>query len=201
MLIVCTMIGDEMRELPILFNTEMVKAVLDSKKTQTRRLMKPQPPDWSRNTYNFYGAINLRLPDGKLIRYPYGQTGDRLYVRETFLVMHRLNRVDRIYYRADGDDPLADTPYSGWVASIHMPKKYARIWLEVTDVCIERVQDISWQDARAEGIKDEPRGDLDKTEYYWRAFRNLWNSIYAKSDYGWDANPWVWVVEFKKLDS
>lgn len=190
----------ETNERPILFSGAMVRAILDGKKTQTRRVVKPQPPaDWVPSPWPYDGAAWSDR------RCPYGAPGDRLWVRETWAPIspdeeRRPIRECRIEYRADtsaarpgGWDEDTDDPEAArWRPSIHMPRWASRLTLEVTGVRVERVQDISEDDARAEGVypyADNPR----------RFFQELWNSINGARGYGWNSNPWVWVVEFRRV--
>lgn len=217
-----------MKERPILFNGEMVVEVLDDNKIHTRRVIVPQP----RVLYNDEGDGKLLEPDnwlrdsdgnwmprvgdvpGDLIRCPYGIRGDRLWVREAFSVYHRADATPVrgqphdpfVVYRADDDEPESNIPLTEpfrWRPSIHMPRKHSRINLEIVDVRVERVQDITEAGARAEGVvgcarqNSYPRGtdgQPDRAE-----FPILWDSINKSRGYGWDTNPWVWVVEFKRL--
>jgi len=176
-----------MKERPILFSSEMVRAILDGRKTQTRRVVNP------RCAY----------------KCPFGRPGDRLWVRETF---HTCPHCDgMVAYRAGGwkrgesfswDDlsPLRPKCAAhGWKPSIHMPRWASRITLEVVNVRVERVQDITDADAIAEGVKLP-----GVTQYEGRArdaFKALWDSINAKRGYGWDVNPRVRVVEFRVLST
>jgi hypothetical protein len=206
---------------PILFNTEMVRAILDGRKNCTRRIVKPQPQGrlcytfaggdcgtWgypSKTAYENWGD-EYKLPeditDEELKRRwnpPY-HTDDILYVRETWR-----KGLERYIYRADYSD--TEKFYQDgkeinmkWHPSIHMPKEVARIWLKVTDVRVERLQDISGESLTKEGI------DLFQSNYVRVAFdefKNIWNSTIKKSDldrYGWNANPWVWVIEFERCE-
>ncbi|NWO10204.1 hypothetical protein HLV40_07310 [Chromohalobacter salexigens] len=238
-----------MKERPILFSGEMVRAILDGRKTQTRRAMKPQPTvpvshfryigyekatgrgDWQacdksgKPIHAFHKSPFVT----EIAQCPYGKPGDRLWVRETFGYGARPcpfeGGVDGIEYRADEayiDDvenlPLYTPPTpedfcygdvvgGGWKPSIHMPRWASRIDLEITAIRVERLQDISADDARSEGIqtwidsfKDGPRyhenGQLDA--YPVSAFSRLWKSINGADS--WDANPWVWVVEFRVIE-
>ncbi len=168
-----------MSEKPILFSGEMIRAVLDGRKTQTRRVVKPQP-------------VGLWAAPGKS-RCPYGQPGGRLWVRETFYP-ERSHR-GPVSYRATwprDDDP----PDGGWKPSIFMPRWASRITLEIVSVRVEQVQDISEDDARAEGV-DDGTGQTRPLHPYW--FRALWDSINSKRGYGWEKNPWVWVVAFRRV--
>lgn len=216
-----------MNERPILFSAPMVRAILDGTKTQTRRVMK-SPWDI------FNGEPIYRCgPDGGFFKSqaapPHGQPGDRLWVRETWADLtathgqrwERFNEETRLYergtrpfawYRADGDQPdigsgaLNPEP---WRPSIHMPCWACRILLEVTGIRVERLQDISESDAKAEGCsplvwdgKADP-GDLidlplkSETRPYANDYALLWESINGAGS--WEANPWVWVIEFKRI--
>lgn len=211
---------------PILSNTEMVRAILDGRKTCTRRIVKPQQlmgmlPDKCKN-----GAPEEFLKEKKLMFKPYCdmtdaelimtaykapyQPGDILYARETWQYLYELDGNEQIiegtgkYYYAATDTIPFDTyvDASGvthervpWKPSIHMPKEVARIWLKVTDVRVERLQDMTDDDAEAEGCFDYTSTAL--------GFPDVWDSTIKKSDidrYGWDANPWVWVIEFERCE-
>jgi hypothetical protein len=202
-----------MKELPILFNGEMVRAIMEGRKTQTRRPVKPQPNDedgclYLEGTYFDWEAFNA---GNSQMLCPFGQPGDRLWVRETFLQPldscqmpsgeHETSwggSAKDILYCADGAEPHFRNPercYPTWLGkrpSIHMPRWASRITLEVIGVRVERVDNMSPSDAHAEGIKPLQGGALAE-------FRQLWDSIYSKQGLGWKANPWVWVVEFKVI--
>ena len=187
---------------PILFNTEMVRAILDGRKSCTRRLVKFLPgenPQWTG-----YIKDGLMLYNGKnkacVRKAPY-QPGDILYVRETWSEGYEEGTY---IYRAD--DKLADLPTFKesskliYHPSIHMPKEAARIWLKVTDVRVERLQDITSEQICREGVEVEYPHVLSGEEKRY-AFSALWNSTIKKADldrYGWNANPWVWVIEFER---
>lgn len=192
------------RELPILFNTEMVRAILDGRKSCTRRLVKFLPgenPQWTG-----YIRDGLMLYNGRnepcIIKAPY-QPGDILYVRETWK-----KAPSGYYYYEDWQrNDIADV--IKWKPSIHMPKKAARIWLKVTNVRVERLQDIDEDGAKAEGAIDNrgfihsPENEYDRIHTAREHFIKIWNSTIKKSDldrYGWDANPWVWVIEFERCE-
>ena len=189
-----------MRELPILFNDEMVRAVLSGQKTQTRRPLKAQPNEvWSRppvwvDQEGYYGCgIGPLLETRSDLRSPY-LVGDRLYVRECFSPDYF--GVGKPGFRAGWTDTdLSQEPK--WHPSIHMPKALARIWLEVTVVRVERVQDISFNDATAEGVFEdfEPHGGHGFRSEARRLFFDIWDACYPGS---WDRNDWVWVYEFSK---
>lgn len=201
--------------LPILFNTEMVRANLDGRKSCTRRLVKGFVPDdaiWGYTAFTPKGYISCRgtFADGygeKFFKLPY-QPGDILYVRETVWQKtgHYLD-VDgetkavwcnEFKYVATDEKPETGWNYS-WVKrpSIHMPKEAARIWLKVTDVRVERLQEITPDVIKNEGIILDPKecvGKFDYTSELYFLFQRLWNSTIKKPDfdrYGWDANPWV----------
>lgn len=163
------------KDKPIIFNTEMVKAILDDRKTQTRRIIKLQPP-------NHVGTC------------PYS-IGKKLWVRETW----NDDWCDNVIYRADGGSAITAgyKKEPKWKPSIFMPKNYARIWLEVTAIGIERLQDITEQDAMEEGDPNQGLIASENTHVEW--FNQLWDSINKKRGYGWGKNPWVWVIKFKKI--
>ncbi|MBF0260424.1 MAG: hypothetical protein HQL97_01130 [Magnetococcales bacterium] len=187
-----------MKERPILFSGEMVQAILAGRKTQTRRVVKPQPEE-RKITEPGHEGVSLHLPgqsaykDGvheKWIRRgeywdcPYGKPGDRLWVRETFCIDDRPFR-GGVLYRADFASPEIISP---WKPSIHMPRWASRLLLEITRVRVERVREISDVDAIAEGVISK------------EAFMPLWDSINAVRGHGVETNPWVWVIDFKVVD-
>lgn len=204
-----------MKERPILFSGEMVKAILEDKKTQTRRVIKPQPvqdPDRSwriemhpRSGYNSERTMRYHLPN----RCPYGESGDRLWVRETWAG----DEFTGYAYKATEPDALPfgeEVTFTKWRPAIHMPRSASRITLEVVNVRVERVQQILPGEAIAEGIKQTVKdayfGWFDYTGNGQNlsplmSFQSLWDSINEKRGYGWDVNPWVWVIEFKKGSS
>ena len=190
---------------PMLMNTEMVKAILAGRKTVTRRLIKPQPYDVLYDGALQQGEVEdgdilLTLTkDGKteMIIPPY-HVGDVLYVWETFLKARGY-----YHYKADGKHEILDTlvghSFFKWQPSIHMPKEAARIFLRVTDVRVERLQDIT------DGWRFEEEGIIlyhGMISEAWRDYAELWNSTIKKADldkYGWDANPYVWVIGFERI--
>lgn len=209
-----------MRVLPILFNTEMVRAILDGRKTCTRRKISidivnncDMETDGTLLAYeNCYGDF---IEPEKLCQY---QSGDVIYVRETWCALP-VNEAGHMrghsvyYYKADGD--LRPEGWRGnWHPSIHMPKEAARIWLRVTNVRVERLQEITENGAKAEGISEEwarswwkpTYNDPDSGGYpkYRDTFAyEVWDSTIKKSDldrYGWDVNPFVWVVSFERCE-
>jgi hypothetical protein len=197
---------------PIIFSTLMVQAILDGRKTQTRRVVKPQPvkddtfkgPYWYEPTVvNKDGELGPGKPvfgisstDGEWgIKSPY-RPGDVLYVRETWSRDESGEYVYRTNYGTTEDDSFPPSMFR-WRPSIHMPREAARIFLLVKDVRVERLQDITEEDAIAEGIRIGIGG-----EPYFScrdAFVALWNSINTKRGYGWGTNPWVWVVSFERI--
>lgn len=191
---------------PILFNTEMVRAILDGRKTCTRRVIKPQPDGKCTYPLGFVadstekkemGCFGFGINEyGGSIQYakPSYQPGDILYVRETWKKVP-----NGYYYYEDWQrDDIADV--TKWKPSIHMPKEAARIWLKVTDVKVERLQEITEVQAQAEGCNS---GLLTGACTARGQFEDLWNSTIKKSDLdrcGWEANPCVFVIEFVKID-
>lgn len=199
-----------MKERPILFNTEMVRAVLDGRKSQTRRVIKPQPDhrhrdvvfEEKRNKLIEYSMISGCWNEVVEHKCPYGKPGDRLWVRETWAI----DPVEKgVWFKADEFWTEANSPK--WKPSIHMPRKYSRINLEITNIRVERVNDITSYDMVREGVPDSVRqidlfgaeGDeIRKIKII--PFRIFWGSINKSRGYGWDVNPWVWVVEFKRIN-
>lgn len=193
-----------MKERPILFSSPMVRAILAGTKTQTRRVVKPR-----RHPYG-----HMMSPDevvGEVIgetcsvRSPHGVPGDRLWVREAF--MHEPAdycweasvsipcRPSVTIYRADID---GDARGAGWTSPIHMPRNLSRLDLEITSVRVEKLNDISEADAIAEGVT-LPERTCTMYDGIWRdGYRQLWESINGPGS--WDRNPWVWVIEFKRLE-
>ncbi|AYJ92825.1 morphogenetic protein [Klebsiella pneumoniae] len=235
-----------MTERGMIFNGEMVRAILDGRKTQTRRIMAPQPADdiergifpnpevigWKSSRRHKHGSTTAHFCH-------YGKPGDRIWVRETWGVVshafsddglmidwvpdrpataiHEMPFGNGYYsgyaiYAADGDFTWGDDDgyedgRSCWKPSIHMPRAASRILLEITDVRAERLNTISEEDARAEGIIDggclncgepEPCGCANPEPDATDAFAYLWQSIYGQES--WNANPWVWVIEFKRVE-
>lgn len=217
------------KERPILFNSEMVLAILNGKKTQTRRLINPQPIEdkvWSggfkiatkkitisTKTFNRFGGAR----DDDPTPCPFGKVGDRLWVRETFAIVPRTAYAqsencqqiikpncnhDTAIFRAGWE---RSTGGIRWKPSIHMPRWASRITLEITAVRVERLNDISQNDAIAEGcelpnLPPEVSGvSADFIADQRTSFAILWNRINGAGAGCWSKNPWVWVVEFKRL--
>lgn len=223
-----------MKERPILFNAEMVRAILDGRKVQTRRDIRPQPTidrmgNFIWNGWNFgqeiggkprSDAIASPLPSGATgkVLCPYGKPGDQLWVRETFQPIFAdgfdhdsspypnyktgfgyaisYPATDGIIEFVDGDDNIT----SRCKPAIHMPRWASRIQLEITGVRVERLNDISTDDIRAEGIVQRFPGVNDQftPEILKGAFIDLWESINGAGS--WQSNPWVWVIEFKRIN-
>jgi hypothetical protein len=186
-----------MRERPILFNGEMVNAILDGRKTMTRRIMKYDHfvPKRMQTDYDFETFIRINpayfAKDMLGECCPYGSIGDRLWVRETWQPlpdMHPEEARGAVYRATDSD--WVKTP---WKPSIFMPRWASRITLEITDVRVERLQDITFDDVNAEGIDTR-----DRFTSWAVPFIELWNEINGKK-YPWDSNPWLWVVSFKSV--
>lgn len=231
--------NNQIKERPILFSAPMVRAIQEGRKTVTRRPVKVQPFNlsWSRRDHRFeytagraengdevdgFYAYSTRSGGEWSAKCPYGQPGDRLWVRETFADL----RGTGIEHRPDPDGPLQRYAYAAdcrpgsyadearkdygikWKPSIHMPRLGCRILLEITDVRVERLQAISDEQAMAEGVRlyadHAALGDwyhVDGKETYSaeprKSFELLWSSINGAG--AWEANPWVWVVEFKQV--
>ncbi len=183
---------------PILFNTDMVRAILAGQKTQTRRVIKPQPtnPRW-----NNIGWLGWDDGHGYRMKSPY-ENGDVLWVRETWCkdasrYLYRANYGENEHFYQSGNEIAVP-----WHPSIHMPKQAARIFLRVKEVRVEFLQDIKADGISAEGITSIAAtcGDMEIALVEWK---NLWNSTIKRDDilaYGWDANPWVWVIEFERCE-
>lgn len=223
-----------MKERPVIFNGEMVRAILDGRKTQTRRVIANVSLD---------NCIPLQKPtktkDGIYTHVmdaqghglcPFGQVGDRLWVRETWgVVSHDFDDSEQFIdwvpdrpvtaihempfgngyysghaiYAADGEFTWGDDDGHGerscWKPSIHMPRSACRIMLEITAVRVERLNDISEEDAKAEGVAPSQHIITPPEALYRVGFLKLWQSIYGEES--WRANPWVWVIEFKRAEA
>lgn len=216
-----------MKERPIIFSAPMVRAVLEGRKTQTRRVVKPQPASdgVGLSQHPIFGLCAVtREIDGstRWLACPYGVPGDRLWVRETMTQRPMMGLLGEptnaivAAYKADDEDCVEELGFNlapwwrgkGDLSAIHMPRNRARLLLEITTIRAERLQDISASDAQAEGVKPIPCGACiggecirqgPYCEHYMaghiEAYQRLWNDINGAGS--WDANPWVWVVEFR----
>ncbi|HID3459572.1 TPA: hypothetical protein ACXE2W_002226 [Serratia marcescens] len=230
-----------MKERPVIFNGEMVRAILHGRKTQTRRVMKVQPKPSETRPGDFWFSSkklesmvhvsdftpgNSPIADCHLFFQehccPFGQVGDRLWVRETFADVNTdggpafTYRADHgLKFCLDDESPVDYDRYPGknfamwcsdlwngedghsWSPSIHMPRWASRITLEITAVRVERLNDISEEDAKAEGVAPSQHIITPPEALYRVGFLKLWQSIYGEES--WRANPWVWVIEFRRV--
>ncbi|MGV6478812.1 hypothetical protein ACT2VT_002875 [Pantoea agglomerans] len=222
-----------MGERPILFNADMVSAVLDGRKTQTRRIIQSPAKNMQASGHKvieyrepgdkWYGehVFSMRNQSGTwcdytkeqfLAKCPFGAVGDRLWVRETFRVHSRATDVATLVYKASEQQSWTQQTHrvpiekcnkpavvDTWTPSIHMPRWASRITLEITSVRVEQLQDISQEDAKAEGCwRGRGFGTPDLAVTPIDEFPSLWASIYGADS--WQANPWVWIVEFKRVE-
>jgi hypothetical protein len=202
------------KERPIIFSAESVRAILEGRKTQTRRIVKPQPSFITEANLVFTGSEELFLahcPEGnRLVKCPYGETGDHLWVRESWFAYPSGIVLDEycVFYKAS-DDGLSAFK---WRSPIHMPRWASRIALAITDIRVERVQDITVEDAMAEGVGCDneirnPDPALRESIENWNLpyaqylYKELWDGFNAKRGCGWDANPWVWVIVFGVMEA
>jgi hypothetical protein len=213
------------KEKPIIFSTPMVKAILDGKKTMTRRVVKPQPEYYTgegkRELYKFkegFYALNFYPSNSTVLEHSPYKVGDILWVRETTAIIAREGvsaMEEQQIYKAD--DPDFELPEGDkWTPSIYMKREAARIFLKVVSVRVEQLQVISKKDAIAEGSYLDrceclPRKN-DKTPFeklfkqnechiHGKEFKYLWNSINEKRGYSWESNPYVWVIEFTRIEN
>lgn len=208
-----------MKERPVIFNGEMVRAILDGRKTQTRRVIKVQPEsktfglrkiiesenasEEGKYYWSLSDALGISRARSNPFLCPFGQVGDRLWVRETFAAFDAdWRHPGKPHDLKDGPWPnvvypasVAKIPDGTCRPSIHMPRWASRITLEITAVRVERLNDISEEDARAEGA---PAELCIIGEKHYMGFRTLWKSIYGEES--WSANPWVWVIEFRRVE-
>lgn len=232
-----------MKQRPILFSTGMVQAILEGRKTQTRRVVKPQPYIDKSDNFCWDGknfgqsiegfpriqAIASPVPSSvtKRVFCPYGAVGDVLWVRESWAETTNIERIhpwpnrphtqtgddSAIIYRADGhwqwlDDDGCMTDKTHWKPSIHMPRAACRLFLKITSVRVERLHDISEEDAKAEGVERSRSGDGRIVYKHYlkpkygpspvHSFQTLWEKINGAES--WESNPWVWVVEFERIE-
>lgn len=239
-----------MKERGMIFNGEMTRAILDGRKTQTRRIMKIQPEhsglglrrvidskngsDDGKYFWSLSDACGLKIRS-KSFTCPFGSVGDRIWVREAFRVHSRATDVATLVYKASERNSWTEQTHrvpvsvcnkpatpEKWTPSLHMPRWASRILLEITDVRVERLNAISEEDAQREGVHTEVwdqtvaarnyavRDDffqfwsddmphyVEMNQLYRSSFRSLWESIYGEE--GWKSNPWVWVIEFKRVE-
>ncbi len=224
-----------MNTKPMIFTTENIRGIRDGRKTMTRRVIKPQPSEggleWCTAADGAFGAwqdplllLDEHSEDGGPCQRvcPYGVPGDLLWLREPHLVVGGPHCEDpRVVYRATNDGPDAWVS-PRWTPSIFMPRRFSRLTLHVSTVRVERVQDISEENAKAEGVPQNWCGELsgwsaekhgylgtvdtgedNGGEAYYRtareAFAELWDSINAKRGYSYESNPWVWVIEWDRV--
>lgn len=203
------------KEIPILFSTDMVQAILSGRKTQTRRIVKPQPDengasfmanaplDWEQTYKEEWKPWKWDTHEGETIakHCPYGMVGDVLWVRESFREI-----AEGMYqYKSTYPNKEGQAVKQGWKPSIHMPKDAARIWLRITGVRMERLQDITEADARQEGVKESDlgfyqdylMGNNTACNTAKESFESLWQAINGN----WQHNPWVWVISFEVLST
>lgn len=212
-----------MNERSIRFNDEMIRAILRDKKTQTRRPVKVQPnKDWypyHRPDRQWTWCVNgSGVSGGDTFQCPFGQVGDRLWVREAWKPTCQWgepNNISYIRYRADSSRHVIEHTLGGvqtdnWRPSIHMPEWASRITLEITDIRVERVQEINEADCVAEDcpatIKIGPPdcyssqfGKTESSKSPIETFQAVWNNIYASKGFGFDTNCWVWVITFRRV--
>lgn len=219
------------KERPILFSGPMVRAILDDRKTQTRRVVHPQPSWRTKGPRHRLGDVypwswRLVAREEEIRAYrsfacPYGRPGDRLWVRESFRlpgpIDNGIGGFDRMspqdaavacfgiptrWYEADGANLNSGAGFIGEPGrlrpSIHMPRWASRLTLEVTSVRVERLQELTLADVNAEGVGSTTFIDARNARGH---FARGWDSLNAKRGHGWDTNPWVWVVKFKRIAS
>jgi hypothetical protein len=196
-----------MKAHPILFNTEMVQAILDGRKTQTRRICKHQY--WSHSELTDVNRNGIFQKVDRRVSCPYGNVGDVLWVRETWCLTTPYGPEEYYFgYKTSSQTEIkASEKYNyyspdEWKPSIHMPKEACRIFLRITNIRVERLQDISEDDAIKEGVQKIAYGYKHYTfkgasaEHARHSFLTLWKSINGSES--WEANPWVWVIEFER---
>jgi hypothetical protein len=217
-----------MKERPILFSTEMVNAIIAGRKTQTRRIINPQPTDsWMNNAKSICPSLNMYRSNGEQMfwisdgntretKNRYGQPGDLLWVRETYCRMFTVDANDNeefLYKAIVGHEEILKTMGWKWKPSIFMLKAAARIWLQIKEIHVKRLQDISEEDSIAEGVVEYEDGTFknyfkvkglraeDGVECLLAkgSYQSLWHNINGKNS--WDSNPWVWVITFKVIST
>lgn len=180
-----------MKERPIIMTAESVRAILDGRMTMTRRVVKPQPSDIRRSPFVPSGIEDNH---GYEIKLAYGIPGDRLWVRETWAYIGKEPETDTVY-KADGC--WSDKPDWKWQSPRFMPRWASRLTLEVLNIRVERVQEISEEDAIAEGMEFIPVKQATWSNR--QSYSLLWDTLHAKRGYPWVSNPYVWVIDFKVL--
>ena len=183
-----------MKERPIIFSSESIKAIIELRKTQTRRVVKEELHRPRYNNIVYQGKHGWEDEHGRRLLNLYGEPGNGLWVRETWA--HNEDKSE-LWYRADYPCtiPMYATKLfggTGWRSPMYMPRWASRIALEITDVRVERLQDITFRDLQAEGMQGE----------FTEAVKNymqIWDSLNAKRGYPWSSNPWVWVISFRKV--
>lgn len=213
------------KQRPILLSTPMVRAIIAGQKTHTRRIAKPANEiDTQWCPHFFDGKWHVYDEDGnciKKVNCPYGQIGDQLWVRETYFPATNQQGSEIFVYKADQDDQwiadFAEEDNGGWKPSIFMPRIASRILLEITDIRVERLYDITPEDAVAEGIApcqypNIPEGFINSGKAHWfdyiqnkfclasakSSYFSLWEKINGRKSL--ESNPWVWVIEFKRIE-
>ena len=191
-----------MREHPIIFSGPMVCAILEGRKTQTRRVMKPQPEGLVKRCpglNEIRGASQLWTDGVRVFSCPHGTPGDVLWARETWAPFPN-DPARRVEYRAGYEAPgvRGHVPMwsKRWRPSIHMPRWASRLTLRLTDVRVQRVQEISPEDAEAEGCWRTP-DECSHVSIQPPEFRDVWDSLNVKRGYGWDVNPFCWALTFE----
>lgn len=195
----------QIKERPIIFSTPMVQAILNGSKSQSRRVIKTQPIP-TEYSDDFVWKQRVRNSAGILLECPYGQVGDLLWVRETWCVSSEWDKLppsklpvkarETVIHKADGFERTGR-----WRSSRFMPRWASRILLEITEVRVERVQEISREDIRTEGIMlpPSPRYTPGKFSELHQEFAAVWDSLNAKRGYGWSEDPWIWVISFRRI--
>lgn len=199
-----------MRERGMIFNGEMVRAILSGSKTQTRRPVKSPVRDINFDCELSGNELAGELSAGNYQNSVFGKPGDRVWVRETYRVMGCATDVARLMYKASERNSFTEStrtvpvatctkqPSQNWTPSIHMPRWASRILLEITSVRVEKLKHVPRAGIIAEGYPAERAADGGQYDHFlW--YRDLWESIYG--DGSWQANPWVWVIEFKRVEA
>lgn len=202
------------KERPILFSGDSIRAILDGKKTVTRRVVKGRDPRWEVDDredgrlWPYYPCYVYAEPQPIDLQCPYGEPGDRLWVREAWRLYDSSEECacyDSCRCSAYSGQPLYRADWAGeaseykWRPSIHMPRRLCRIVLEVKSVRVERLQEITEAEAKAEGITKALVSGVAPGEFHRAGFAQLWDQLNASRGYSWESNPWVWRVEFERI--